>query len=163
MQYNNNEVINVDKQDYIEKYGTYFEAQGLPLSAGRVIGLLMVAEQPLTLDDIADQLEISKTSASTGTRLLESAAIIRRVTVRGERRIHYAIAANMWPEMFRQKIKTFSYLADLAQEGQSVVSAADTAVQDRLASMEEFYRFLAAEMEHAVDKWENRRGNDELF
>ncbi len=146
----------MNKQDYIEKYGTYFEAQGLPLSAGRVIGLLMVTEEPMTLDDIAEQLEISKTSASTGTRLLESAAILRRVTVRGERRIHYAIAGNMWPEMFRQKIQTFTFLADLAQEGKTVVDETDTKVKERLTSMEEFYRFLALVMENAVDRWQQK-------
>lgn len=152
------EVMVVDKQQYIEKYGTYFEAQGLPLSAGRVIGLLMVTEEPLTLDDIAERLEISKTSASTGTRLLESAAIVRRVTVRGQRRIHYTMAGDMWPEMFRQKIQTFTYLADLAAEGQAVVEADHQEVQGRLTSMEEFYRFLAAEMEMAVNRWVQRKG-----
>lgn len=62
---------------------------GLTRSTGQIYGLLFVSPRPLSLDDIAEHLSLSKTSASTGTRQLAGFNLIRQVWLPGERRDHF--------------------------------------------------------------------------
>lgn len=43
---------------------------GIRRSTGQIYGLLYLSPKPLTLDEIAESLGISRGSVSTGTRLL---------------------------------------------------------------------------------------------
>lgn len=138
---------------FVEKVGIYFESQGMPLSAGRVLGLLMVSEDALTLDEIAATLEISKASVSLGTRMLEKATLIDRVTVRGDRKIRYQMAHSPWASSLKQKNTVLVYLADLAKEGQQILPEAAEISRTRLKEMEEFYRYLAVEFERVMHEW----------
>jgi DNA-binding transcriptional regulator GbsR (MarR family) len=75
----------------IEACGRICQVFGLPRSLGQIYGLLYLAANPLSLDEIAELLGISKASVSTGTRQLSSWGGIRQVWVPGERRDHFAV------------------------------------------------------------------------
>lgn len=75
----------------IEGCGRICQVLGLPRSLGQIYGLLYLAPAPLSLDDIAELLGISKASASTGTRQLSAWGGIRQVWVPGERRDHFEV------------------------------------------------------------------------
>jgi DNA-binding transcriptional regulator GbsR (MarR family) len=75
----------------IEACGRLCQMFGLARSVGQIYGLLYLAPQPLSLDDIAELLGISKASASTGTRQLSGWGGIRQVWVPGERRDHFTV------------------------------------------------------------------------
>ena len=77
--------------EMIEACGRICQVFGLPRSLGQVYGLLYLAPEPLSLDDIAELLAISKASASTGTRQLSAWGGIRQVWVPGERRDHFTV------------------------------------------------------------------------
>ncbi len=62
---------------------------GLPKSLGELYGLLFIATQPLTLDQLVDRLRISKGSASQGLRTLRQIGAAKVVYVPGDRRDHY--------------------------------------------------------------------------
>ena len=47
---------------FIEGMGMYFENQGIPRIGGRILGLLMVAHEPLSADAIARILKVSRAS-----------------------------------------------------------------------------------------------------
>ena len=56
-------------QQFIERMGIYFEHLELPRITGRILGLLMVADRPLSLDNMAAALQVSRASASTNIRM----------------------------------------------------------------------------------------------
>src|SRR5258708_39419678 len=62
---------------------------GLTLTAGRLFGLRLVSPTPLSLDDIAATLGVSKSGASAAARDLERLGIIGRQGTSGSRRIVY--------------------------------------------------------------------------
>jgi len=62
---------------------------GIPKSVGQIFGLLYASEQPLTLDDIAARLQISRGSASTGLTYLRRFDAVRTAFVVGDRREFY--------------------------------------------------------------------------
>jgi len=64
--------------------------------------------RPLALDEIAEQIEISKASASTGARQLTHWGAIRQVWVPGDRRDFFQLAAdpdNLLIEIYREFLK----------------------------------------------------------
>jgi DNA-binding transcriptional regulator GbsR (MarR family) len=73
----------------VEAAGALFQLLGLARSAGQIYGLLYLSEKPLSLDDMANVLSISKGSASMGARHLANWGVIRQVWVPGDRRDHY--------------------------------------------------------------------------
>ena len=68
---------------------------GMPKSTGQVYGLLYLSSKPLSLDDIVEQLGISKASASLATRQLLNWGAIRQIMVLGQHRDFYEVVANI--------------------------------------------------------------------
>ena len=139
--------------DLIEKFGRAFEEEGLPRIAGRLIGFLMLNEGPFTLDDIADRLQISKTSASTNTRLLERLGIIEHVTRPGDRRDFYELAADHAERMFamaqRRMLRFYSLICDAVE----ALPDTNESRRARLSEMQRFYEFLVGDLDERLDKW----------
>ena len=63
---------------------------GMPKSVGEIYGLLFIAPEPLTLDDLVARLNISKGSASMSLKVLRAFGAVKQVYVAGDRRDHYA-------------------------------------------------------------------------
>lgn len=72
--------------DLIEAAGRLCQLIGMPRSTGQIYGLLYLSPKALTLDEIADLLDISKASASTGTRQLLALHAVRQVWKPGDRK-----------------------------------------------------------------------------
>jgi DNA-binding transcriptional regulator GbsR (MarR family) len=99
------------RQAFVEAGGNFCRKVGLPKSLGQIYGLLFLSSKPLSLDHITDLLEISKASASVGTRQLMAWGMIRQVWVPGSRRDHFEavpelrqIARRAYEEFLRPKI-----------------------------------------------------------
>ena len=58
-------------QQFVERSGIFFQSEGLPRIGGRIFGLLLLADQAVSIDSIAQELKVSKPSVSTNTRVLE--------------------------------------------------------------------------------------------
>lgn len=63
---------------------------------GRLYGTLLLSPEPLSLDDLAASLEISKGSVSTNMRALERWGMAKEVWMRGERKKYYRAESDMW-------------------------------------------------------------------
>ena len=83
------------KNALIDHIGEKSERFGFPKIAGLMEGLLLLTNGQLSLDDIAERLEVSKPSVSTNIRLLERWKVVRRVFSRGDRKNYYEIAGDL--------------------------------------------------------------------
>ena len=72
-------------ENFIEMMGLIYQADGAPRIAGRIFGLLLVEDEPHSLQGIAERLQVSKASASTNARLLAEKGVIRLTTKPGVR------------------------------------------------------------------------------
>lgn len=63
---------------------------------GRLYGTLLLSPDPLSLDDLASQLKISKGSVSMNMRALERWGMAKEHWVRGERKKYYQVESDMW-------------------------------------------------------------------
>jgi DNA-binding transcriptional regulator GbsR (MarR family) len=73
----------------VELTANLFQRFGIPRITGQIYGLLYLSNTPMSLDDIVAALEISKGSASNGTRHLVAVGAIREVWQPGDRRFFF--------------------------------------------------------------------------
>lgn len=75
---------------------------------GQIYALLFLSEEPLSLDDIARRLAVSKSNVSINIRMLEDYSLVRKVWVKGSRKDYYA-AERVYPKKvlkdFLEKIR----------------------------------------------------------
>ncbi|KGX89906.1 GbsR/MarR family transcriptional regulator [Pontibacillus marinus] len=62
---------------------------GVTPSVGRIYGVLYFANEPMSLDDIKDEVAMSKGSVSNGMRDLLETEMVFKVWKKGDRRDHY--------------------------------------------------------------------------
>ncbi|WP_246942692.1 GbsR/MarR family transcriptional regulator [Bacillus pinisoli] len=62
---------------------------GVTPSVGRIYGVLYFATEPLSLDEIKDQVAMSKASVSHGIRELLETDMVTKVWKKGDRKDHY--------------------------------------------------------------------------
>jgi DNA-binding transcriptional regulator GbsR (MarR family) len=63
---------------------------------GRLYGTLLLSPEPLSLDQLAEGLQISKGSVSMNMRSLERWGMAKEVWVRGERKKYYMAESDFW-------------------------------------------------------------------
>ena len=88
-------------QRFVEAWGAMGALWGINRSVARVHALLMASEVPVSLDEIAERLEISKGNASMSLRELRGWGVIRPVPVAGDRRDFYVTEPDVWTMFFR--------------------------------------------------------------
>jgi len=90
----------------IEDFGNGYVKFGHSELMGRIIGLLLCAEKPMTADEMSERLKVSKSPVNQIARRLEELSLIRRVWVKGDRKHYYQIAE----DVFLQAGTNLSYL-----------------------------------------------------
>jgi DNA-binding transcriptional regulator GbsR (MarR family) len=89
---------------FIEEIAVLLEADGLPRVAGRMFGILLVSEEPRSLEELASCLGASKASISVNARLLEQRGVLERVGKQGDRRDYYRIADDILERSLEQRL-----------------------------------------------------------
>jgi DNA-binding transcriptional regulator GbsR (MarR family) len=149
--------LSPDIQRFIEAFGGYFTQYGLPRIAGRLLGLVLVVEGPLTLDDMAAALDVSRASISTNVRLLESIGFMERVTVPRDRRDYYRCSADPWEARMRSSLIQLDVLRAIARRGLTATTGQDTYARARLEELTELCDFLLEEEVGMLQRWRTYR------
>src|SRR5436190_15955858 len=85
---------------FIEGMGAASATSGvLSQLQGRIFAVLFLEDHPLSLDDIAQALQISKSNVSINIRGLIEWHLVRHVSVPNSRRDHYEAASDFWRVM----------------------------------------------------------------
>lgn len=135
---------------FIEKMGLFFEDDGAPRISGRILGLLLLSPDECSLDDIAEQLQVSKGSISTNARLLETWGAVERTSRPGDRRDYYRAADDMQGRMLERRLERMRQLRELIADGQRTVTIAAPEVRMRLRTINEFHAHCIQSMEQGL-------------
>ena len=80
------------QKELVEAVGQTYAKKGLPHTTGRILGLLTVMDkEQYTFDEIVEELQISKASASNSLRMLEMKNVIQYNTVPGDRKRYFRL------------------------------------------------------------------------
>jgi hypothetical protein len=143
-----------DEWRFAEDVARLLTPWGVTPVAARLYGYLLLCPRPISLDQITEDLEISKSSASVAARLLESYTLARRHSQPGTKRALYAVADD-YEAMIRQQNRLLDALAGQLNAGTEI--AASKAVSARLEEMADFYRVMHGATEDAMSCWKRGR------
>jgi len=80
------------QKELVETMGRVYEKEGFQPIAGRILGLLIIMDkEQFTFDEIVEELQISKSSASNALRLLEIREFIEYITRPGDRKRYFQL------------------------------------------------------------------------
>lgn len=88
------------KEKFILHWGEMGSLWGINRTMAQVHALLFLSPEPLSANDIMDELQISRGNASMALRELIAWGIVTRVHLKGERREFYTTEKDVWT-MFR--------------------------------------------------------------
>jgi len=145
-------------RDFIESMGRQFEEDGVPRIAGRLFGFLMLQDEPCSLDDVAEQLQVSKGSASSNARLLEQLGIAARVTRAGDRRDYYQISPDIGERTLERALQGIGSMVRRLRQGQQTVAGRSQVVQDRFAGTISFHERAMDVVSDLLGQVRARRG-----
>ena len=137
---------------FIESMGRYFESYGIPRIGGRILGLLLVAHEPLSAEDIAKILKVSRGSISTNFQLLLTSALAEKVTFPGDRTTYFAFPVAAWEKAMMVELEGIAYLKKLAQQGLTALPSGDPA-RNRLQKTIEWTDLINSIYQKALTQW----------
>ncbi|MEK4974991.1 MarR family transcriptional regulator [Niallia sp. FSL R7-0648] len=106
-----------EKQVFVEKLGIYYEDYGIPRIGGRILGLLLVSNQPISAEQMSNLLKVSRGSVSTNVRLLVSMGLLEKVSAVGDRIDYYSVSESIWDNAIKTRIDGFKNLKKIVELG----------------------------------------------
>jgi DNA-binding transcriptional regulator GbsR (MarR family) len=141
-------------QHYIEDFGLYFENFGLPRTAGRILGWLLVCDPPQqTMPDLVQALQVSKSSVSTASRLLIQAKLVERVSLPGERKDYYRVKKGAWVTAMQLKMAQIPEMQKFAEQGLALLDNHPAERRERLQEMHSLYTFFEQRFPELIAEW----------
>jgi DNA-binding transcriptional regulator GbsR (MarR family) len=101
----NEELVAQARERVIESVARNMHLYGVTPSIGRIYGTLYFEKEPMTLDELKEELKMSKTSMSTGVRTLLELNMVEKVWRKGERKDLYQVKGD-WYQNFIDRFCT---------------------------------------------------------
>jgi DNA-binding transcriptional regulator GbsR (MarR family) len=154
----------------IEDFGNGYVRFGHSELMGRIVGLLLCSEEAMTVDDISERLEVSKSPVNQIARRLEELNLIRRVWVRGDRKHYYQIADDVFLQagmnlsrLFEENLRIAEkYLRDLAKKYAAANKEEKAKLRnllERIMMMREFHQREIESYRRFIDEWKTAKKN----
>jgi DNA-binding transcriptional regulator GbsR (MarR family) len=84
------------KQQFISSWGAFGTHWGINRTMAQIHALLMVSPNPLTQDDVMEQLNISRGNVNMNIRDLITWGLVDRVLLQGERKEYFNAEKDIW-------------------------------------------------------------------
>ncbi len=139
---------------FIENMGLHFEEYGIPRIGGKILGLLLVATRPP--EEMAEVLQVSRSSISTNLRTLQMAGLADRVSLPGERSDYYVFSDEAWENSLEMRLESVQNLREMAQEGLQGLAEEHPARQ-RIDEIIDWTGLLQQAYEKLLQEWQSRK------
>lgn len=154
----NREPSEIERKQFVEQVGLFFEESGLPRMTGKVLGWLLICDPPhQSMNELVEALDASKASISNTTRLLIQLGFIERISLPGYRHDHYRIRPGVWYRLLRQRMDKLVAFRQLADRGLDLLQDKEPGLRLRLEEMRDMYAFFERELPPLLDRWEQNR------
>ncbi|NOT49803.1 MAG: MarR family transcriptional regulator [Chitinophagaceae bacterium] len=92
------------KQQFISSWGAFGTHWGINRTMAQIHALLLITPDPLTQDDIMDELNISRGNTNMNIRELINWGLVERVLLTGERKEYFSAEKDIW-KVIKQIVK----------------------------------------------------------
>jgi DNA-binding transcriptional regulator GbsR (MarR family) len=146
-----------EEKHFVEDISLYFEQMGLPRTAGRVLGVLLICDPPAqSLTDLCELSQASKSSVSTTTRLLVEMDLIERVPSPVPRRVYFQFKPGGWTVFIRQRLRLWASLHQIAEQGLELLQDRDPTVRERLREAHDMFSLIEEELPALLEQLDTR-------
>jgi len=87
------------KQQFISSWGAFGTHWGINRTMAQIHALLLVSADPMTQDDIMEELDISRGNTNMNIRELINWGLVERVILPGERKEFFSAEKDIWKVM----------------------------------------------------------------
>jgi hypothetical protein len=134
------------QRSFVDEMAALFAPWGLPPASGRVYAYVLLRETPVSLDQIAADLQLSKAGAWNAAKVLERNRHVRRTGQPGSKRSLYAPSYN-YAAILLAHSATYGEVGGLLSKSAASVAATEGAA----ARLQEMGRFLTS-MRAAIER-----------
>jgi DNA-binding MarR family transcriptional regulator len=114
---------------FLASFGQYLAEGGMPPAAGRMLGWLLLRDRPSSLDDIAEALQVSKSTASDHGRLLAHLGVVEVRRRPGDRRDYYEASSQLCERLLEECVRRMEALGACLAEGAHVAGVRGNATK----------------------------------
>jgi DNA-binding transcriptional regulator GbsR (MarR family) len=140
---------------FTDRMGLLFEAEGQPPIAGRILGYLLVSDDPRSLDQVAEALRVSKASVSTNARMLADKGVLERVCRPSDRHDYYRVVPDLFSRTMAERLRRWQRFTETVREARRTLPIRSERVRARLRGYETAYAYMADAIGRALDRWEH--------
>lgn len=149
--------LNARESEFVERFGLMYERLGANRSVGRALAWLMICEPPeQSAEDIREALQLSQASVSNIMRTLQTLHMVERISIPGQRRIHYRVPDNAWETMTRSRLREFDDFVGATELGLKVMAGKPAASRRRIEALSEWTTWWRARYLQLIEEWEKR-------
>ncbi len=141
---------------FIENMGLHYQDYGIPRIGGRIVGLLLVTPRPVSSEELAETLQVSRSSVSTNLRTLLMADLVEKVSLPGDRLDYYTLANDPWQKTLEMRLETIFPLKEVAEEGLTGIDDGHPARQ-RLEEMIAWVNMVEGMTQRLRQEWQSRQ------
>ena len=135
-----------NRSQFVESWGSMGVMWGINRSMARIHALLLATKEPLGLEEITEELGMSRGNASMSLKDLRNWGVVRKVNLTGERRDFYIAEDDVWSMLFKiaseRKKREFDPALSALQKVMASTDEEEDLVRDRLGELEEMLRAM---------------------
>ena len=143
--------LKLARDEFVAQWGALGTQWGINRTMAQIHALLMTAPQPMTTDDVMEELEVSRGNAHTNLKELVAWGLIRVVVKKGERRDYFEAEKDVWQiftivarERKRREIEpALALLAKCAEESSGIETPEGKAFNNQIRALEDFVGFAS--------------------
>jgi DNA-binding transcriptional regulator GbsR (MarR family) len=145
------------QERFIEAWGALGSAWGISRSMAQVHALLLLANSPLTAQDVMQALHISQGNANMNLRALIDWGLVEKVSKQGERKDYFVAEKDMWEitrrivrERRKRELEPIFRVLDQLKAVEAQSEEEQATVEQFIKTTEDISRF-AQKAEKAID------------
>jgi DNA-binding transcriptional regulator GbsR (MarR family) len=139
------------RDEFVAQWGALGTQWGINRTMAQIHALLMTAPDPLTTDEVMEELEISRGNAHANIKELVAWGLLRVVVRKGERRDFFEAEKDVWKifttvarERKRREIDpALQVLRNCAEESREIDTPEGRAFFEQMRQLEEFVDFAS--------------------
>lgn len=133
------------------------QTMGWPPMAGRTAGVLLLSDQPMTVQQLQDEVGASAGSVSEMTRLLIDNGVVHRFKEPGTRHFVYEWRSDAWVGCLEHQLRQTEQRRDLAHHSAQHGHGFAEPQRRRLQDMVTYYDFIVARLTSLLEEYRSAR------
>ncbi len=145
------DALNQSRDEFVAQWGALGTQWGINRTMAQIHALLMTAPQPLSTDEVMEELQISRGNAHTNLKELVAWGLVRIVVKKAERREYFEAEKEVWKiftivarERKRREIDpALAVLRKCAEDSEEIDSPEGKVFHEQMRQLEEFVEFAS--------------------